>query len=132
MNAHHMAAARYGEAGKTVKSHRQIEYSAFARVTRSMSEAAGETLPEPERFPRLASALHENLRLWTVIAADVSSSGNALPEALRAQLFYLSEFTRTHTSRVLSRDATAEPLIEINTTVMRGLRERSGAETCPA
>jgi len=36
--------------------------------------------------------------------------------------FYLAEFTRTYSSRVLA-GASADPLIDINTAVMRGLRD---------
>jgi flagellar protein FlaF len=44
-----------------------------------------------------------------------------LPRALRAQIFYLAEFTRQHTSKVLRGDAEVTPLIDINTAIMQGL-----------
>lgn len=130
MDAHARASASYGGAQLAVKSPRQIEYQAFARITHALGAAASDA--GPAAFPRLAAALHENLKLWTVIATDVALPGNALPNPLRARLFYLAEFTRVHTKKVLSREAEAAPLIEINTTVMRGLRQRAEAEPCPA
>ncbi|MEX2520261.1 MAG: flagellar biosynthesis regulator FlaF [Paracoccaceae bacterium] len=130
MNAHARASATYGGAQLAVKSPRQIEYQAFARITHALGVAAAEV--GPAAFPRLAAALHDNLKLWTVIATDVALPGNALPNPLRARLFYLAEFTRVHTKRVLAREAEAAALIEINTTVMRGLRQGVEAQTCPA
>lgn len=136
MDAQSRAYAAYGDARAAAKSPRQVEYLAFARITRSLSDAAAETdgaadAAKPD-FPRLAAALHENLKLWTIVAADVATPGNALPEALRAQLFSLAEFTRAHTRRVLAREAGPAALIELNTAIMRGLRQQNGAQTCPA
>lgn len=128
MDAHQQAAATYGQARTAVKAPKQIEYQAFARITRALG-AAAET-EGPTAFPRLAEALHENLKLWTVIATDVALEGNGLPEMLRARLFYLAEFTRAHTRKVLAQEETAAPLIEINTAIMRGLRQQNGAAPC--
>jgi flagellar protein FlaF len=41
---------------------------------------------------------------------------------LRARIFYLAEFTRAHTRKVLRRTAGPDALVEINLAVMRGLR----------
>ena len=70
------------------------------------------------------STLHENRRLWVLFAGDVASKDNLLPDTLRAQLFYLAEFTLQHTSKVLDGTASVDVLIEINTAVMRGLRQQ--------
>ncbi|MFV0475109.1 MAG: flagellar biosynthesis regulator FlaF [Pikeienuella sp.] len=130
MNAHNRAAAAYGDA----KSPRQVEYLAFARITRTLSEASAalEAGGAFEAFARLVAALHENMKLWTFIAAQVANPGNALPQNLRAQLFYLFEFTNAHTKLILSREADTQPLIDVNTAVMRGLRQDHGAQPCPA
>jgi flagellar protein FlaF len=45
-----------------------------------------------------------------------------LPSQLRAQLFWLAEFTETHSRKVLAGQATVAPLLEVNTAVLRGLR----------
>ncbi len=95
-----------------------MEYKVFSQITGQLSRAIKDGRP----FADLAMALHENLRLWTIIATDVTSPGNGLPVQLRGQLADLSKFTRTHTQQVLRREADAAVLIEINTAVMRGLR----------
>lgn len=60
------------------------------------------------------------------MAADVSDSLNTLPAALRAQLFYLAEFTEIHSRKVINGEASADALIDINTSVLRGLNSRGG------
>lgn len=114
-----MAKTAYAVPGGPTRTERATEYALFARITRNIRES----MDDPARFPALAEALHENRRLWSVLAADVADNGNRLPAALRARLFYLAEFTAHHTSEVLARRQTAETLVEINTAVMRGLRQ---------
>lgn len=132
MEASRRANAVYGDPRTAVKSPSQVEYQAFARITKDLSTAA----QSQDAFPRLAAALHQNLRLWTIVATDVAVEDNALPKDLRAQLFYLAEFTRAHTSKVLKGEAVASALIDINTAVMKGLRSQheisKEPETCQA
>lgn len=132
MNAAQQAYGAFSDATSGVKSPSQIEYQAFARVTQALSRTAApeKATAKDGGFARLASALHDNLRLWTIVARDVAGGGNALPDGLRSQLFYLSEFTRHHTALVLKGEAEAEPLIEINTAIMRGLRQQGEAASC--
>ena len=65
---------------------------------------------------------HDNRRLWTILAADVSLPENPLPAPLRARLFYLAEFTQAHSRKVLLGQARADILVDINTAIMKGLR----------
>lgn len=78
-------------------------------------------------FNALVRALHDNRALWTALAADVAIGTNGLPRSLRAQIFYLAEFTVHHSRRVLAGEAGADVLVDINTAVMRGLRHGAGA-----
>jgi flagellar protein FlaF len=145
-----MARTAYGAPGTPVRSARSTEYDLFARVTRRLREAAAPDRPagrpadrltnrpadglaaepagrRPDRAPApLVRALDDNLRLWTTLAVDVADEGNGLPRELRARLFYLAEFTRAHTRKVLKGEAAAGVLVEINTAVMRGLAAREG------
>lgn len=129
MEAARRALSAYGNPKASVKSPRQVEYQAFAKITQDLKGASGENVIE---FPRLVAALHENLRLWTIVATDVVVDENELPDALRAQLFYLAEFTRAHTSKVLKGEAETEALIDINTAIMKGLRQQQEAPVCLA
>lgn len=119
-----MARTAYGTSN-AVRTDRGNEYEAFARITTALKTAAAKP---KEQFPALARALNDNRKLWTIIAADVSDSGNRLPQQLRAQIFYLAEFTLAQTPRVLRGEAGADILIEINTMIMRGLRGQEAAK----
>lgn len=123
LNALDLARTAYAAPGAPARSERSTEYDLFARITRRLRDAASGAA---RATAPLVQALHDNLRLWTVLAADVADDGNGLPRDLRARLFYLAEFTRVHTRRVLEGDAGAEVLVDINTAVMRGLAAREG------
>jgi len=69
------------------------------------------------------------MRLWSTLALDVAQPENGLPSALRAQLFYLYQFTTEHSRAVLKGAASVEVLVDINTAVMRGLRGDKGQLT---
>jgi len=119
-----LARAAYGTNAAPIRTHRNSEHDAFARVTARMR--AGTAGPSAD-FPTLAAALHENRELWTVLAADVADTENRLPPELRAKVFYLAEFVEQHSARILRGKASADVLIEINTVVMKGLRPAGGA-----
>lgn len=121
MNAISMAHRAYAPDKPSIRTLRSTEYEVIAGVTRRLKVAADEAA---ENFAGLAAALHENRTLWTLLAADVANPDNALPPALRAQIFYLAEFTNRHTSSVLAKSATPSALLEINTAILRGLKQR--------
>lgn len=118
MNALAQAKTAYGDKAAPVRTFRGTEYALFTRITRKMHAAARQGA---SGFAALSAALHENRMLWTALAADVSTSENGLPEQLRAQIFYLSEFTDVHTRKVLKGQAGVRPLLEVNMSIMRGL-----------
>jgi len=126
MNVQALARTAYSNSRPTIRTDRSTEYDIFARLTGDLSNAIklGDT-----GFVSLVRAMHENRRLWTHLAADVASEENALSDDLKAQIFYLAEFTGLHTDKVLMRDATADILIEINTSIMRGLRQNAGGQS---
>ncbi len=113
------ARSGYAQAAAPVRTHRGSEYAAFAHVTAGLRSA------DPDdrlQFPALARAVHDNGRLWSALADDLRLEENGLPLALRAQLLGLAEFVRRHSNHVLAGRAPVEPLIEINTAIMKGLR----------
>lgn len=119
-----MAKTAYTAPGQPTRTLRGTEYELFARITHRLR--AAHALGSGPGFAALARALHDNRRLWTALAADVADKDNSLPPPLRAQIFYLAEFTRLHTRKVLAREADAEVLIDINTAIMKGLRQDGG------
>jgi len=119
VNAMHQAQSAYRTAVRPVRTPRGTEYEAFARITSRLRAAARPAA----RFRDLAAAIHDNRRLWTILASDAAGDMNHLPGELRARIVYLADFTRLHSGKVLREGAAAQPLIDINRAVMRGLRE---------
>lgn len=117
------AYAAYTRPEAPQRSPRALEYDLLARATKALSQA----MRKPDGYAALIAALDNNQRLWSVLAADVAAPENGLPQKLRAQLFYLYEFTAQHSRAVRDRKASADVLIDINTAVMRGLRGEAGA-----
>jgi len=113
----------YARPDATLRPMRSIEYEAMARTTRLLSAAWPHRKTD---FPALVTALNQNLQLWSTLAADVASTENGLPAPLRAQLFYLYEFSEQHSRGVLAGRGSIEVLVDINTAVMRGLRGQGG------
>ncbi len=121
MNAIRQAQDAYSSNARTIKTPRSTEYDAFARITNRLKSS---TEKGAGAFAQLAEAVHENRKLWTILATDVADKNNMLPRDLRARIVYLAEFTHLHSSKVLSEGASTAPLIEINTAIMGGLRAR--------
>ncbi len=117
------AGAIYARPESPQKTPRAIEYELLARVTQALTSAWG---TRKENFSGLMTALDDNMRLWATLAADVAEPTNGLPAPLRAQLFYLYEFSLQHSRSVREGTASVEVLIDINTAVMRGLRGDRG------
>jgi flagellar protein FlaF len=116
-----LARNAYHQSARSTASPRAVERQLLSRLTTAL--IVGEKNRRDD-FAGLIRALGKNLEFWTVIAADVASEGNQLPAQLRSQLFYLFEFTRAHTNKIITGDQTvdAEPLIEINQNIIRGLQ----------
>lgn len=112
-----LAQTAYAVSATPVRTERGTEYAAFQKVTARLNQARRDGTSMAER----ADVLHENRKLWTILASDLADGANGLPQSLRAQLFYLAEFSLLQSRKAL-RDADAlAALVEINTSVMRGL-----------
>ncbi|MCX7565793.1 flagellar biosynthesis regulator FlaF [Sulfitobacter sp. F26169L] len=117
MNATVLAHIGYAPTAAPLKSARKAEYDVIARITSRLTTAI-----KAKDFNRLVHALHENRTLWRKLAMDVASPENLLPDDLRARLIYLAEFTEHHTRKVINREDSATPLVEVNTAILRGLK----------
>ncbi len=106
------------------KTPRALEYDLLAQITQRLNTASAQ---RRSNYAGMLTALDDNLRLWSVLAADVAETSNGLPAKLRAQLFYLYEFTAKHSRAVRNDGASIDVLVDINTAVMRGLRGDGGA-----
>ncbi|RYH01576.1 flagellar biosynthesis regulatory protein FlaF [Salipiger sp. IMCC34102] len=114
MNAIDLARQAYAPVRPALKTERAVEAQLLTRITARLTQAGSD-------FPKAAAAVHENRRFWTTMAADVSAADNKLAPELRAQIFYLAEFSEQHGAQFLKGKVGLEPLIDINTAVIRGL-----------
>ncbi|MEM6499633.1 MAG: flagellar biosynthesis regulator FlaF [Pseudomonadota bacterium] len=119
MNATTFAQKGYAATAAPVRTHRGAEYLVFQKVTSSLSKAMHSSSTKAQQ----AEALHDNRRLWSALAVDLASDENQLPQTLRAQLFYLAEFSLLQSAKALQEPQALGILIEINKSVMRGLHE---------
>lgn len=107
------------------RSIKDTEIEIILKTTRNLNRANQKRSSD---FPGFAAALRNNCKLWTTLAADVASSQNALPCEVRAKIFYLCEFTLEHTTQVLAGKISADVLIEINQSILRGLANKDNSE----
>ncbi|RNF34661.1 flagellar biosynthesis regulator FlaF [Paracoccus methylarcula] len=112
----------HGYGNNPVRSDRDTEYAMLSRVTSMLrrASASGDIRVQIE-------AVGKNNQLWTILAADLASEGNALPDDLRARLLSLASFSLRHGHAVLVRKATVNALIDVNMSIMKGLRGEAGA-----
>lgn len=118
MNIIEQARQAYAPTQMAIRTDRAIESQLLSQVTARLRRSLTGNVVN---FPALASAIHDNRRIWTTLAASVADQENNLPDDLRAKLFYLAEFTDHHSAKVLAGAADAQALVDINTAVMRGL-----------
>lgn len=115
----------YARRETPARSLRSIEYDLIAQVTHRLRTAWANRATD---YPALVAALTDNQQLWSTLASDVALPNNGLPAPLRAQLFYLYEFTVQHSRAVQDRGASADVLTDINMAMLRGLRGDGGSK----
>ena len=121
MNAVERAKEGYGRSSAPIRSARATEYEVIAKISHKLRSAA---IRRDTDFPAYISALSDNARLWTTLAADVAQGTNALPKDLRARIFWLAEFTTQTTHKLMQGEGDVGILIEINASILQGLHNR--------
>lgn len=116
-----LALRAYGEVQQRTADDKEIERAVFAQITAALENAADPDAVSPTVW---ADAIHRNQQLWSILAADVLSVKNALPDATKTQLFQLSQFVRKHSLQVLSGTAEIADLIDINKSILAGMNGR--------
>jgi flagellar protein FlaF len=98
---------------------RQGEAAVMIRLTRRLEEA--------EHSADLIAALDENRRFWAKLMAHVSDDANELPVVERARLISIGNWVGRFSSQVIAGKAERDPLIDINRTIIAGLRKQVNA-----
>lgn len=112
----------YAKIIRRTESSRDIEYRVFACVTAALQDA---TSPDTHFSSRL-KAIHHNRELWQTLACDLADDGNMLPGDLKAKLLGLAIWVTRETSRVASNGSSLDALINVNKSIMQGLRPPIG------
>ena len=113
-----MSLKAYQKAQVAVESPRTIEYRLFGQITGALMDAKS----SGARGMPLIDVIDRNRRLWSMLAGDCMSDGNQLPRELRAQIVSLAIWVSKYSTDVMQQDASLDPLIEINRTIMQGLQ----------
>jgi len=112
----------YSQNGENVKDLRAQEYDVIIGVTRDLKRVQNN---ESATFNDVVKVVHKNERLWVAIAAQVADEANALPTNLRASLFSIAGFVSHHSTEVLKKKSDLNVLVDLNVSVLRGLRGAS-------
>ncbi|WP_313349276.1 flagellar biosynthesis regulator FlaF [Paracoccus sp. (in: a-proteobacteria)] len=100
-----------------IRTSRGNEYFVFSKITKKLRVAIGDS----DRFATI-EAVNANSQLWTIIIADLAHSENNLPADVKAGLLSLAFFSLKLGRQILTDKVSAGPLVEINISIMRGLR----------
>jgi flagellar protein FlaF len=110
-----MSVSRYAATQEQVEDPRAAELRMLSRVTGMLLEGA----KRGGRF--LTEACFYNRKLWTIFQTDLVDPGNQLPDAVKANLISLAIWVQKYTGEVLD-GAPVQPLIDVNRSIMEGLR----------
>lgn len=108
-------------------SGRDNEYAALSHATYMMQKSKSTKDVNIQDF---LLSINNNLKLWTIFATDVAKKENPLPNDVKSALFYLFEFTQLETHRLIRGEGDIDTLIDINKSIMKGLRG-SEVDKCP-
>lgn len=108
-----MALVRYATQQNAAASPREVELRAFRYVNGLLATAAD--------MPARARALHKTHQLWSLLIADLSQPGNALPADLKGWLISLGLWAQREAASRLDDLASLEPLIALHRDMIAGL-----------
>ncbi|WP_425092235.1 flagellar biosynthesis regulator FlaF [Tropicimonas sp. S265A] len=123
MNTQAAAISYYSNSTRSVGTRHSNEYAVVSHITQKLRAAEEH---KASNFPHFVEMLTLNRKLWQNFGADVAEPDNQLPKSLKAKIFYLAEFVDQHTRLVLKGTESAIDLIEINDTILQGLRNQGG------
>ncbi len=114
-----LAVKAYGEVRNRTADNKSLEAALFEQITDGMIDAENLEQDNPAKW---ADAVNRNLELWTALTTDLLNPDNQLPAATRKSLLELSVFVRRASMQVLSGGGELSDLIEINQSIMQGLK----------
>lgn len=122
---HSLAYKAYGQIQQRTASDKSIEHALFVQITEALEDIARSESPTPAAK---ADAIYRNQQLWTLLATDLMSPANALPDDLKARLLQLSKFVQKSSMQILSGEGDIADLIEVNKPIIAGLAGSANPE----
>ena len=98
---------------------RDIERRVFSQVTRDLEKIIMDGANPISDWEQ--NALARNQKLWGALLFDVMEKENPLPDALKAGIISLAMFVDSHTTEVIAGRKSADALVSVNRSLMRGL-----------
>jgi flagellar protein FlaF len=113
-----MTLQAYRNTQRITEEPRTTEYRLFGQVTGALIDVqkAGQ-----DGSP-LVEAIDWNKKLWRTLAADCMDERNQLPQEVRAKIVSLSLWIAKYSRKVTREGASLDPLIQVNRTIMQGLK----------
>ena len=113
-----MTLQAYRNTQRITEDPRSTEYRLFGQVTGALIDVQ----KNGRAGTPLVEAVDWNKKLWRTLATDCMDERNQLPQDLRAKIVSLSLWIAKY-SRTVTRDgASLDPLIQVNRTIMQGLK----------
>lgn len=116
-----MGIAAYKETMKATSDPKEIEHKVLQRITSRLEEYK-DNKGFMDINNDMRDALWENQQLWNALLIDLVSPENKFPKELRAQMISLAHFVDKHTAEILKGKETPSLLIEINRSIMAGIK----------
>lgn len=111
----------YQQSANAAQNPRDTEYRLLGQVTASLLKAQEPGVEQRDKV----DALLWNCSVWSAFRVDLMDPANQLPKELRASLVSLSIFVEKETAAAIDGTVDLSALIEINKSIMDGLRPNS-------
>jgi len=113
-----MSVNAYQRARTMVESPRGTEYRLMSQITGDMMTARDTGLSGAALVP----VLHRNREVWGAFTSACATTGNQLPDALRASIVSIGLWVDRFTSDVVTGRDSIDELITVNCSIIDGLK----------
>jgi flagellar protein FlaF len=113
-----MTLQAYQNTQRITEEPRTTEYRLFGQVTGALIDIQ----KTGKDGGPLVEAIDWNKKLWRTLAADCMDDRNRLPQEVRAKIVSLSLWIAKYSRKVTREGASLDPLIQVNRTIMQGLK----------
>jgi flagellar protein FlaF len=113
-----MSVNAYHRARTMVESARATEHRLMSQITGEMMNARDQGLCGAALMP----VLHRNREVWSAFSSACGANGNQLPDELRASIVSIGLWVDRYTSDVVGGRDSIDGLIDVNRSIIDGLK----------